>query len=166
MAQVTELEAAYLAGLWDGEGSITIFSHQEKAGQKKICPMLNLVNTNEAIIAEACRILDKAGTSFHVTNNKANSRNANHKDATYISTRNIQHIKTTLDVLLPYLVGKRPQAILLLRYVDKKLAQRAAGVARPRYDDEDWELQAQTQILNKRGPVKSSEPSEATRLDS
>lgn len=163
MAKDTEL--AWLAGLWDGEGSITIFTHVEKNGAKKICPTLLVVNTDQTIIAEAARLLDEMGTSFAVFERKNPSDK--HKDCYQLSTRNMAYIKTVLEAILPYLVGKKPQAQLVLRYVNKKLTQRETN-GRPRYDENDYILQAETQALNKRGkptPDTSTTKGETTSVD-
>lgn len=149
--EVTTIELAWLAGFWDGEGSITIFSHQEKNGNPKISPTLLAVNTHEETIAHVSDILDRLGTSFHILTKKPHSKK--HKPAIQISTRNRQYIKTVLEAMLPFLVTKKAQAMLTLRYVNKKIEQGS----RPSYDEDDYEIQESVQSLNKRGPL--SEPS-------
>jgi hypothetical protein len=150
---LTEVEKAWLAGFWDGEGSITIFTHVEKNGREKICPTILVTNTNETVIAHIVSLLDRLGTSFLVQ--KQNRRSEKHKDAYHVTTRNFGYIKVTLEAILPYLVCKKPQAILVLRYVTKKLQQREVN-GKPRYDDEDFEIQQECQAMNKRGPILDS----------
>lgn len=150
---ITELEKAWLAGFWDGEGSITIFTHVEKNGRKKICPTINVTNTHEGVIAHVVTLLDKLGTSFNVQTTHHN--NGKWKDSYCINTRNMKYIQIVLTAIQPYLVCKQAQCTLVLRYVNKKLQQReACGV--PRYDEEDQALQQECQALNKTGPVPSS----------
>ncbi|MGI0016753.1 MAG: hypothetical protein ACREBU_25295 [Nitrososphaera sp.] len=151
---VTETELAWLAGLWDGEGSITIFTHKERNGAEKICPTLLVVNTNESIIAEAVRILDALGTSFHVFERKMS--NPKWKDSIQLNTRNTGYIKTALEAMLPYLIGKKPQAQLVLRYVNKKLGQMIAAPGRTRYDSDDRSVQQQVQAMNRTGKSDTS----------
>lgn len=150
---LTETEKAWLAGFWDGEGSITIFTHVEKSGREKICPTINVTNTHEGVIAYVIQLLDKLGTSFSVFQRKTG--NDKHKDAYHLATRNMQYIKIVLEALLPYLVCKKAQAILVLRYVNKKMEQRKDN-QKPRYDDEDFDLQEECQALNKRGKASLS----------
>jgi hypothetical protein len=150
---LTETEKAWLAGFWDGEGSITIFTHVEKNGREKICPTLTVVNTHEGVIAHVIELLDKLGTSFSIFHRKTSSDK--HKDAYQLGTRNMQYIKTVLEALLPYLVCKKPQAILVLRYVTKKMQQREKN-EKPHYDEEDFDLQEECQALNKRGKTPLS----------
>jgi hypothetical protein len=150
---LTETEKAWLAGFWDGEGSITIFTHMEKNGREKICPTLLVVNTHEGVIAHVVELLDKLGTSFSVQHIKR--KEAKNKDVYQVSTRNMAYIKIVLEAISPYLICKKAQGSLVLRYVTKKLEQREKN-GRPRYDDEDFEIQEQCQALNKRGKVPES----------
>ena len=135
-------EAAWLAGLWDGEGSITVFRHTEKNGTRKLCPTMLVVNTDINIISEAKRLLDEIGTSYHIFERRTS--NPRHKNAFQLSTRNTAYIKLTLETLLPYLVGKKKQAELTLQYVNKRAKQWAI-------DEQDEATQEAIQALNKRG---------------
>lgn len=157
---ITETDKAWLAGFWDGEGSITIFTHTEKNGREKICPTINVTNTNEYVIAHVIELLDKLGTSFSVAQKHNNTDKW--KDAYTVGTRNMQYIKIVLEAIQPYLVCKKAQCSLVLRYVNKKLQQRETN-QRPRYEDEDFEIQKECQILNRRGkaPVSSTTTREA-----
>lgn len=139
----TEVELAWLAGLWDGEGSITIFKHLEKNGTRKLCPTILVVNTDIKIINEAKRILDNLGTSFHLFERAPTSDR--HKQAYQLSTRNSQYIDKVLTALQPYLIGKKEQAELTIGYVRKRFYQR-------NIDEQDEQTQVQVQALNKRGP--------------
>lgn len=150
---LTETEKAWLAGFWDGEGSITIFTHTEKNGKEKICPTINVTNTHEGVIAYVVELLDRLGTSFAVQQRKHTSEK--NKDAYHVTTRNIQYIKVVLEAIYPYLVCKKAQATLVLRYVNKKLQQRES-TGRPRYDEEDFAIQQECQAMNKRGKVPLS----------
>lgn len=150
---LTETEKAWLAGFWDGEGSITIFTHMEKNGREKICPTIGVTNTHEGVIAHVVELLDRLGTSFSIQTRKR--QEDKFKDAYHVHTRNMAYIKVVLEALQPYLVCKKAQCSLVLRYVNKKLQQRETN-QRPRYDDEDFDIQEQCQVLNKRGKVPSS----------
>lgn len=140
---VTDLELAWLAGLWDGEGSITIFKHLERGGVRKLCPTVLVVNTDIKIINESKRILDALGTSFHLFERK--SKNPKHKTSYQLSTRNTKYIDKVLTAIEPYLIGKKEQAQLVIGYVRKRFYQF-------KIDEQDEQTQIQVQALNKRGP--------------
>lgn len=152
---LSETERAWLAGFWDGEGSITIFTHKEKNGKEKICPTILVCNTHEGVIAHVVELLDKLGTSFAIQT--VERKDEKHKNNYQVHTRNIEYIKTVLEAIQPYLVCKKAQCTLVLRYVNKKLEQRQTN-GRPRYDDEDFQVQKECQALNKRGKPSSESP--------
>jgi hypothetical protein len=138
---------AWLAGIWDGEGSITIFSHIEKDGCRKLCPTINVTNTDIAMIAEIIKILDGYGIIFSL--NKVKTKKE-HSDCYHLITRNMTKIKKTLELLLPYLVNKKPQAEILLRFVNSRLSKMLDG-KKPwnwQYTEEEQTMEQQMRLLN------------------
>jgi hypothetical protein len=110
-------------------------------------------------MAHATDILDALGTSFSFFERK--NDNPKHKNAYQLTTRNMQYIKNVLEAMLPYLVCKKPQATLVLRYVTKKLEYISKG-SRPSYDESDFDLQEEVQLMNKRGKSETPLSSETT----
>jgi len=115
--RMTNEKLAWLAGIWDGEGSIAMFERKENR-KVKYCPTLVLSNTNEDIINEALKILDEIGASFHVM--KLKPQNPKHRERYQLTTRNAGYIEKVLRALLPYLVGKKSQAEIMLRYLERR----------------------------------------------
>jgi hypothetical protein len=82
----------------------------------------------------------------------------NWKDAVVVQVSNIKGIKCFLDHILPYLIGKRAHAELVLRFVNSRLRQyeskgRKAGAPGPGcpYTEEELGLCEQLTELNKKG---------------
>lgn len=162
--EVTATTLAWLAGFWDADGSIALFTHTEKNGRKKICPSLVATNTDQNTIAHIAEVLDSMGTSFHLF--ERTSKNTKHKTSYQLSTRNGAYIKVVLEAMLPYLVTKRAQAVLLLRYLNKN--GRADGTGKStKYTQDDWDTQEQVSLLNRRGPLDdaSTTKRKAARAD-
>lgn len=160
---VKDTELAWLAGFWDGEGSITVFKHKEKNGAIKLCPTLSIVNCNEQLIAETKRILDELETSFHIQ--KTATPNPRHKDSYMLITRNCKYIKTVLDAIIPHLVGKKAQAFLTLQFVEKRQDYDAPGGYRRRYDEEDHNLQETIQGMNRKGKTPETSTTKRQTLE-
>lgn len=132
-------DLAWLAGIWDGEGSLTIFSHTEKNGSKKICPTAIVVNTDINIISEIQRILEGLDCSFVI--HEYRPTNKKHKLQWRITTRNTLYIRRLLEAILPYLKGeKKAKGEILLRYVKQRRAkmERLPSKGSTPYDAEDW----------------------------
>lgn len=161
-------ELAWLAGAWDGEGSISIFPRFERYryrnGEKeieknpfrKLTATLTLVNTEQSFMAEAIRILDKHGIAVWVQERKLNKRNKNHSDCWQLVCRKLEAIKKFLELIFPYLISKKPQADLVLRFVNSRLEQLSKRKNGLGYTEEEQSLEQQIRILNKRGQNESS----------
>lgn len=145
-----EIKLAWLAGLWDGEGTITVFNTKREDGTNKLCPSLVLVNTSESIIAESVKILDEIGVSMHLFKRKPERKEW--KEAYQLTTRNMTSIKKLLETLMPYLIGKKAQAELTLRFINLRLNQREnGGWMKCQYSEEEQSLCDQLKALNKKG---------------
>ncbi len=151
---VTEVRLAWLAGMFDGEGSITVFKHKERNGTTKLCPSLIVTNCDINIINECDKIFKELGTSFHIF--ERSNTNDKHKNSFQINTRNQQYMLTVLKAIEPYLVGKKAQAELSIRFLEKRVGKRTL------YDDEDFQLQETIQGLNRRGKAS---PESSTTID-
>ena len=142
---------AWLAGIWDGEGSITIFSHIEKNGCRKLCPTISLWNTDIKMIAEVIKILDSFGIRLTIYAQYA--RKEKHSDCYKLLSRNMTKIQKFLEIITPYLISKKPQAELLKRFVDSRLSKMVNGIKPQKwnYTEEEQSFEQQMRILNKTG---------------
>ena len=118
---ITEMDRAWLAGIWDGEGSIALFRNEEKNGSVKIKPVVNFVNTDIGIINEALRILHEADCSVYIVNRNQSTKNSKHRDVIEVRCSTIVGIKKILELISPYLRGdKKHKAEILLRYCARR----------------------------------------------
>ncbi len=144
---LTEAELGWLGGLWDGEGSITVFRRQEK-GNWKYCPVICVTNCDVNIIQKAVELLDRVGIRLHVFERE--SENVKHKNGINAGTRKLEHVKKFTQMMIPYLVGKKSQAILTLRFVERRLNNKRTHVD----ESEKLELNRlsdEIRILNRKG---------------
>jgi hypothetical protein len=120
---MSEIELAYLAGIIDGEGTITISSRRAKFGKIYFRPYITISNTSERL----ADWLRSKGYSIH--------------SATNSSGRPYWRINWSgfsLDSLLarlePFLIIKRPHALLLLAFISerRRLSKTAAETVRMR----------------------------------
>ena len=104
---ISETQKAYLAGFWDADGHIGI----HKRGPTYV-PVLSCCNTNEAIINNILALLDEAGIKYYVRYDDRGDR-TNAKPAWHVQVDGRPRAVGLLELLTPYLVGKRPQAIVV-----------------------------------------------------
>ena len=137
MSSVTETERAWLAGFWDGEGSIALFHNQEKNGSDKIKPVLTAYNTDYGLINKALDIFSRADCNPYIVLRKQSSKNSRHRDCVEIKFSSVTSILPALQLMLPYLSGvKRAKGEILLRYLLRRQEKYAKGDQS--YDERDW----------------------------
>jgi hypothetical protein len=126
---------AWLAGIMDGEGSFIIMKqkrgvtdiglgrnrrrHGGKSGFTYF-PWITLTNTDSAIINEADKICRSIGVVPHLYEETRPSENQKNTFRLHLSHK-MQPCITIARALMPYLVGKRAQAELLIRFCETKI---------------------------------------------
>jgi hypothetical protein len=110
---LTEKQAAYLAGLIDGEGTITIafrYGDGKKHVTPNMFPLILISNTNKALIDYARNLVQGS------TLKQGNGISRNRKLVYQIQIAKLLDVENLLTQLLPYLIAKRRQAELALEY--------------------------------------------------
>jgi len=100
---MTEVEAAYLAGIIDGEGTLTLAHRKrnEMSGWESIEPHISITNTDINLMQHLSNLL---GVPFYATKGK---RSRKWKPSFVISVSAFVEIEALLTRLLPYLIIKR-----------------------------------------------------------
>lgn len=154
---ISDIEMSWLAGILDGEGSIGISRMMSHRKNPTLTPRISIGNTNMDIINHVVDILKRIPiTMFVEKRQKVN--NKNWKQASVIQISHISGVKSLLDKVTPFLIGKKSQAELLLSFVNsrmevyKKLNRTpgSGGRGTP-YTEEEQQLCDQIKILNKKG---------------
>lgn len=112
--QVTDFELGWLSGIIDGEGCFTM--SPGSAGSWNLS--IKIVNTDALIIAKIVEILRKLTIAFHIYDAW---RAPNQRPGKRVEINGPRRVKKALDILLPYIVAKKEQAIYLHEYVTKRL---------------------------------------------
>jgi len=115
------VKLAWLAGIFDGEGTITTTKNH---GTTR--PLLQVTNTNQALLTEVQTLL-YALIKRQVRACRQKPSVLSTKPCYYLYVTKQSEVKIVLEALLPYLIAKREQAILLLEYVTIRLARREAN---------------------------------------
>lgn len=149
---VTETELAYLAGIIDGEGCISI-NHagvwkKTKAFQCKV----RVANSNQNLINWVMQILGKLDIKAHITHSKRCEDNPKWKRVYDVAVLNQTKCHTLLKAISPYLIGKKAQASLLLEWIESRWNQkRPEGFRYIPYSKRELEIVQQLKNLNQRG---------------
>ena len=139
---VQEKDLAWLAGIWEGEGSILLYSRQfPDTGRLQICPSLEVSNTDIHIINEVRKILEEMGCNFNWRQYRPKKGT---KDCYRLSSGHAGHIETFLNYVLPFIRGeKKAYGETLLAFVkrrNEKVRGQKGGLKHLPYDEEDYEF--------------------------
>lgn len=149
--QATQRDIAYLAGIWDGEGHLSIICHHRERNSYQYRIACALANTNDAIIEKVVGILDKLGISATIECKQ--HPNPNHKDCYYVVVNKMTAAKKLVDIILPDLAGKKAAAGLFLRYVNSRLSREKSN---SKVTDEEVSLYEQLKAINQRGAPETT----------
>ena len=112
---VKDTDYAYIAGIIDGEGSIT-FS-RNRSGKHNPTPMIYLCNSSTSMMMKIVMLFRDAGIEYNYY-----TRNSNHIRYKEVHTFRVSKA-TSLIILIkgiaPYLVAKRQQAELMLQSIEE-----------------------------------------------
>lgn len=147
----TETDLAYLAGLIDGEGSITISVHNHHKNEHvQYRPRVSIVaNTNPDIIAEATRILESVSIAYHISDNQPR-QNGRYKHLYQVECDGFRRALKALFILEPHLRAKRRQGQMVLAFLWLR-ATRMCDNGHSPYSDDELTLINGVRELNKVG---------------
>lgn len=112
--KVTETELAYLAGLWDGEGTFSVQKLKTGFGVRAA-----FCNTNQRLFKRVVKLLDKMTISPY---KQIRQRRENWKPSFELSINRQNETCALLQGVLPYLSGKKAVAEIVLKFVNRRLA--------------------------------------------
>jgi len=116
-----ELDFAWLAGLSDGEGCFSAYIVHDKRRVPPV-PLLRVcfvLSSNTPILLDKCEeIISKLGVKCHVVYGKKKDRQFYTGNLYVAGNGNLIKVITKL---LPYLVLKKDQALLLLQIINRKI---------------------------------------------
>jgi len=119
--QVTSNNWAWLAGIWEGEGSFSIIRayRRNKKTQEEIpsyTGRLTLSNTSDGMIKEIERVVGSLGVKCSIWRETA-SRKPTHKLAVHITINRQKDVLKICKKMFPYLVSKKDRAGLVMEFV-------------------------------------------------
>ncbi len=144
--QATATDMAWLAGLYDGEGSF----HIARNGKSKYQVRITLTNCDSILIAHAVGVMNKMGVEPWI--NSYNPKNPRSRTAYTVVLSSMANAKKLILGLKPYLVGRAGQASLILKFVESRERYNGMdrGINAP-YTDEEDHLVDELRTINQRG---------------
>jgi hypothetical protein len=119
--QVTDWQIAWLAGIWDGEGTISV-RRNKKINQ--FSPRVSMVNTSPDIINYVDQLLTQLDIPHYIREKGEGGFDGSSKQCWIISMDTLSSASRFLETVGPYLVGKYERAKLLEKFVNSRVNRR------------------------------------------
>jgi hypothetical protein len=134
--QGTIPQIAWLAGLFDGEGSIGIYDRIARGKYTTWSMRLTLTNTNVVMLDHTKALLDKLGLAYYVQENQKHG-NENWRPRWQMLFTGFSRCWFFLKLIRPHLVGKAKEADLALEFLDSRMNTPTASTP---YSERDMEI--------------------------
>lgn len=138
-----QTDLAWLAGIWEGEGSILLYSRTHSDKRIQITPNVVMSNSDIHIVNKCRKIIEEMGCNFSWREYKPKGKET-YLTQYKISSAHAGNIKIFLEHILPYLVGnKKAYAETLLAFVSRrveKAKEQGKLMKHLKYDNEDFEF--------------------------
>lgn len=149
---------AFLAGLIEGEGTITIQrSNKRKNGKQTILPVVQIANSNAVLIEFTVKTLQEIGASPYVYWKQHSIKT--HAPSATVHLGGYNRVGAFLRMITPYLVSKRQQAETVLAMCER----RCNLPKNTPYADADFDAVEIVRQLNTKPGTRLRESSETIR---
>lgn len=153
--KINEADIAWLAGFWDGEGTIGLRLNKSHPKTKHglITPYVQVANTSKPALERVDEILISIGVGHHIQSLKLHPRPGaiSRLPQWRITVAGYQRVSAFIMHVSPYLTVKQPAAQVVKRFIEL----RASKDAREPYADEEWQLLADIRSLTTRSHTAS-----------
>jgi hypothetical protein len=111
-----EGDLAWLAGIIDGEGCLTVDLKMADNGKNYLQPKIRIINTDVRMIQKCARIYSELGVVFYYNINK--KRKEHYKDQTAIIISSQGSSVKVLNAIIPHLANKQEIARVMLKVIE------------------------------------------------
>jgi len=158
--QVSEVEKAWLAGIIDGEGCITISMVPRPKVQKKYyTPVVDIANICPILMAKVIDIINKIGCGKYISMRRFEPNRGKRRTAIDVRVMGLMRVPKLLVAVLPYLVSKQEEALITIRFCQMRLlADSPAPKHAIPYTEEEMELYSRVRKIKELRHLREHTP--------
>ena len=142
--ELNSIQSAYLAGLFDGEGTFSVFK-RKKGKWIFYQPYLEIGMTHKPTLEWVSK---QTGKGFIFDGHKPHKK---HKQAYKLNITGIDTIIKFIDYLFPYLITKKNVADCVRKFCLSRQGKMRLPVNKRGITEKELDLFTQIRLLNKRG---------------
>ena len=125
MGNQQERSLSWLAGILEGEGTLSFQVYTMPDGRVRITPFCAVVNTDKGIIGEVCRIFDSLDVKWRNCVKKLSTA----EGGSFVGTKPVFNIRCDgqkplrilAETLLPHMIGeKRKNAVAIIEFLNSR----------------------------------------------
>jgi hypothetical protein len=153
------LDLVWLAGLFEGEGNISLV----QGSGKRIMPRAGLINTDFALIEEMSRIMKANGIGHYIQERKNGcANNPKHATAKVLLICGLERVVKFCNIMTPLFRGHKKQVLETVKsYCEYRLNQPKNSP----YTGLEFEWVNKVRLMNRKGPKESSETLRQANLE-
>ncbi len=140
-------DIGWITAILEGEGWFILNRRKTKYNRISYRPVIAMKNTNFKICDQMSDILKKWNIGVWVNDN--NSKNPKWKDQRIVELNGFKRCKKLLNIILPYMNGKKKQAELINEFIDYRM--QFYNNRHIHCDDKEEQYFLQLKELNKKG---------------
>ena len=114
---ITSVDRAWLGGIIDGEGNISLHCMLRKGTKPLLYPRIQVTNNNQELLDECFNILQRAGVGGHFYSVLLHGK----RRPKHLQMNGMKRVQSALQALIPYIRVKRRLADLLWEFVNSRL---------------------------------------------
>jgi len=148
---LTTEDLAWLGGVIDGEGCISLTKRVRGKGRVNYKPIVVISNSDPDFVEEICRVLDMAKIGHWVTWMNSAGKKLSKRNVCNIMVSGFLRCQNALEILTPHIRAKKDQAELMSKYIEYRLS--VTNNTGNSYSEKDDEIYAEMRNLKqKRAP--------------
>ncbi len=150
--ELSETQKAYLAGYLDGDGTITVGFCKNKKSRRGFNPHsdVSLITVHKNFVLKLQKMIGGEVKTFIYEDTRSK------KEGYKLVFSNQASALAFLEAIVPYLILKKQQAKLMIRYLTTRLQKRALKGSSVPISDESWFLLKEIRRLNNAKTLNSN----------
>lgn len=134
----------FLVGMLEGEGCLTI---NKTVSPTKYLVYISITGKNKQLMEKVAEIASELNLPFHFRN---------YRQVCTIQVSGMSRCKKWLDLVYPYLIGKKPQADILLEFIALRDRVMSLHPYNKPYSQKEYDLKELLKRYNARQRIESS----------